>query len=880
MSMLSGITSGFAGQASLLVSGVVVARILGVEGRGQLALFALFPTLLVQLGGLGLPAAVTYFVAQEPARAGPIIQSLTPTALLQATGLTALNVGFLFLFLHSEGEFVLIAAAISSIVVAPILLQVYGLALLQGLGQFLSLHILRLVSPVVYALSVLALLVGGIGNLQTVAAIWATSNLLMAGLIAIFVWHAIRNAPAPSLVPSRRAMISFGGKSLLASTSVVDTLRIDQAVAGLLLSPTALGLYVVGSAFSNLPRILSTSIGVVAYPTVAAHKSSAHAGRTMLRFFAVTMLLCGVIVLILELLVSHLVPLFFGQEFEGAVPISRILLIGALLYSARRILSDCIRGAGQPTLGSLAEMISWIVLLPAMAIMTPLWGTAGVAAALTVSSGTAFFSLLLLVLRNQRLEPSTAELTTAGVNAGISEANNTGHSRQAVEPETLRKLLAIPCLLLCLLLGTGIALMSTFLALILVGVAAVGLATVVIVRSYGFTRIFEVLLGLSVLTLAMNDIRVTSWATVSDVFLAAALLLSPFALHKERRDLSLLTAVLIGLGAIILGGLIGSFFAQDTLASMSALLRFGLASFGVIILFNIWSPTLAKLEPLIWLWIASAVISAIYGFVVGDDRFHDRLSGLATHPNHFALICVMAIAPALALTRAGSWRRVAGLSASLILASAVILSGSRAGLIGLTSIVLCLAFVSRDFTHIGAAALAILVVFCASLVGVISLPAGNALERLEGRQVSTTESNNERISRLGKALDQIESHPFTGVGLEDARSAHNIYFQMWTSTGLLGLAGYLLILAWLLGWPLLSTKSHLLVEHPLAIGLVLGILSYVVIGLFQNQIWDRYIWFSMAFAIAGLNQLDIFTTNKQAGPVRRTGLTPTLEAGN
>jgi O-antigen/teichoic acid export membrane protein len=174
---------------------------------------------------------------------------------------------------------------------------------------------------------------------------------------------------------------------------------LDQAVAGLLLSPAALGIYVVGTSFSNLPRILAISIGVVAYPKVAARHDQAAARRATWAFVVVTFGICGVIVAALELLVGRLLPLFFGSDFLASVPVARILLIGAFFTAGRRILSDCARGVGRPSLSGIAEVISWVTLIPAMVLFLPLLGVKGIAVALTLSAGAAFVALLALFLR-------------------------------------------------------------------------------------------------------------------------------------------------------------------------------------------------------------------------------------------------------------------------------------------------------------------------------------------------------------------------------------------------------------------------------------------------------------------------------------------------
>ena len=47
-------------QGLLVISGIIVARALGVDGRGSLAFLWLVPLAIVLLGGIGIPQATTY----------------------------------------------------------------------------------------------------------------------------------------------------------------------------------------------------------------------------------------------------------------------------------------------------------------------------------------------------------------------------------------------------------------------------------------------------------------------------------------------------------------------------------------------------------------------------------------------------------------------------------------------------------------------------------------------------------------------------------------------------------------------------------------------------------------------------------------------------
>ena len=101
-------------------------------------------------------------------------------------------------------------------------------------------------------------------------------------------------------MPPVREMVAFGAKGLLGASSPIEYYRLDQAVVGLFLTPVALGIYAVALAFTNLPRFISTSVGMVAYPHVAAQSDPVEARRQLWRFFLLTVAACAAVVAALE----------------------------------------------------------------------------------------------------------------------------------------------------------------------------------------------------------------------------------------------------------------------------------------------------------------------------------------------------------------------------------------------------------------------------------------------------------------------------------------------------------------------------------------------------------------------------------------------------
>ena len=398
--MVGSVLSSFAIQSSLLISGPLVARMLGPEDRGLLALLTLVPGVLWQLVSIGLPLGVTYEVARRPDRARSILRSVVPLVLAQIAVVVPIQALALWLILGSEPAYVELAAIYTLAALPIILIHEYALSLLRGQGRFRASNALRPLPLALYAAGAAVAFAVGTDDLVTVAVLWVGAALAASAAAAFFAVYRLRDvAPTQSLGSTRRRdTVRFGLRSWLGSMSPTETFRIDQAVVGLLLSPTALGLYVVALAFTNLPRIVAQNMGMVIYPMLAARGPYGAARRAMWGYVAAGSCVCVAITLGLEVAVGTLLPFFFGNDFTVAVGPSRLLLVGAAFFAARRLLTDGTRGLGHPTLGTAAELVSWVLLPVSLAIFVPSHGLTGVALAFVVSSGVSFLVLVGLTL--------------------------------------------------------------------------------------------------------------------------------------------------------------------------------------------------------------------------------------------------------------------------------------------------------------------------------------------------------------------------------------------------------------------------------------------------------------------------------------------------
>jgi O-antigen ligase len=206
---------------------------------------------------------------------------------------------------------------------------------------------------------------------------------------------------------------------------------------------------------------------------------------------------------------------------------------------------------------------------------------------------------------------------------------------------------------------------------------------------------------------------------------------------------------------------------------------------------------------------------------------------------------------------------------------AILVSGSRAGLVGFAVVVvLSLALnprvrsvaLSLDLRVVGAyfAGLAVVVLLAfvvpVQQVLVPGIPAdeqrqlggGSAagFDRIDPGAVGSRESDSIRRQYIDNSIEFIRDRPAVGYGFQWIETSHNIYLQLLISGGVLALIGFLLVIFGYLreAWRIRSTVSGPWLD--LLTACVVSVLAYLVMGLVSPDIVDRYVYVSAALILA------------------------------
>jgi hypothetical protein len=194
------------------------------------------------------------------------------------------------------------------------------------------------------------------------------------------------------------------------------------------------------------------------------------------------------------------------------------------------------------------------------------------------------------------------------------------------------------------------------------------------------------------------------------------------------------------------------------------------------------------------------------------------------------------------------------------LTAGILVSGSRSALLAVPAGVIALLLVGRGVSR----KLVPLVVGAGAILGVAAIGArfsGSqtfvAVNRLTGTSTSVAASDSTRVARYHVAVSDFLSHPIAGVGYQAIRQALDIYLQLAASGGVLALAGFAVFVLWVI-----SADRALVRDAPagqlrnLGGALAGSMVVWLVYGLFQNGIYERYLYVAAGLTVAaGYNRV-------------------------
>lgn len=350
--------------SSQFLIGIVLARLLGPEAFGIVAI----GWLMVGIGNLVADFGLSAAVIQSKTLGEKDIRFAFTTQVMFGATLTLMGYFFAryiaIFFHHADAE--------------PIIRGMAFLFLLQSFGQTAGALLRRSLNFKIYqAINIASYLAGylliGIPCAYYGLGAW---SLVAAQLVQSFVfslvamWHT-KPSMKPAFKPSSPGMFAFGGKVIGANLASWGILNLDNLVIGRMLGIANLGIYNRAMVLVGTPiNTLASSLQGVLF----AASSRAQADMTQLKkgYFAATAVL-GLISLPLAATVASVpetvVTAIYGDQWLAAIPVLAPLALAMAIHALLAVVGPVLMAQNKVGLELRAQIITLLVMLPALYFM-------------------------------------------------------------------------------------------------------------------------------------------------------------------------------------------------------------------------------------------------------------------------------------------------------------------------------------------------------------------------------------------------------------------------------------------------------------------------------------------------------------------------------
>jgi O-antigen/teichoic acid export membrane protein len=378
-----------------LVTGIVVARGLGPDGRGITIALSTVAQLAGFVFAMGAAQSLSYYIARRPEQGPRLLTTWTLMLIPLAAVAIAITELLLPTIFSTDGDQAIeIGRWFMFIIVIVVGLELnYGLLL--GTHDYFAYNVLRLAPTVLAALSLIVL--WALDELTVESALIAPNIAYLLVLVVGLARSVGRIGVGPVDLSLGLESLWFGVRGQGSTVASNVTARLDVAMLPAYVTAANVGLYSVATNVSLIVYQLSNTFAGLVLPAAAGDP-----GRGPVKVVGslwASLLIAGALAAVLALLAEPLLGLVYGNDFRDASEALLLLLPGAVLFAGSSILGAGVTAAGRPFTATLGQVAGMVVTIVGLVVFLR---TGGITAAALVSTGsyaTVFVAMLVAYKR-------------------------------------------------------------------------------------------------------------------------------------------------------------------------------------------------------------------------------------------------------------------------------------------------------------------------------------------------------------------------------------------------------------------------------------------------------------------------------------------------
>ncbi len=366
------------------LTGMITARALHPNGRGELAAIAVWPNFLPNLVTIGIPSALIYRIRQNPLQSVGLARAALYLTFILGGVSTVLGIVAMPFWLSRYSPHIIHLAQLFMLNSTVVLLIALLRALCESRADFFASAVSFALTPLI----TLAMLIGlRTANLLTPGT--AALGYVAGGIPTLFylgrrTWKDFHGA-LYELKTSASLLLSYGIRSYGVDFCGTLSLYADQALVVRLLTPSAMGIYVVALSLSRMLNIIQASVASILFPRAVKLDVEDLVALTA-RAARVSTLLSVLAGIAVALASPVVLPLLYGSDYRSASVILDVLIAEAILTGLTLVLTQAYMAVGRPGLVTVLQSVGVVLSIPLLIVLIPKFGLMGASAALLIAS--------------------------------------------------------------------------------------------------------------------------------------------------------------------------------------------------------------------------------------------------------------------------------------------------------------------------------------------------------------------------------------------------------------------------------------------------------------------------------------------------------------